>query len=57
MNLEACGEQNMIWRHYRWIAGLDVKLKKLVDLGKIGVVCSIVVAVFVDVGVISKLLK
>jgi hypothetical protein len=39
------------------IAGLDVKLKKLVDLGKIGVVCSVVVAVFVVGGVISMLLK
>ena len=39
------------------IAGLDAKLKKLVDLGKIGAICSIVVVVFVVVGVISMLLK
>ena len=39
------------------IAGLDAKLKKPVDLGEIGAVCSVVVTVFVVVGVISMLLK
>ena len=39
------------------IAGLDAKLKKPVDLGKIGAVCSVVVTVFVVGGVISMLLK
>ena len=39
------------------IAGLDAKLKKQVDLVEIGAVCSVVVTVFVVVGVISMLLK
>jgi hypothetical protein len=32
------------------IGGLDAKLKKLVDLGQIGVVCIVVLAVFVVLG-------
>jgi len=39
------------------IAGLDGKLKKLVVLGQVGVVCCVIVTVFVVVGVISMILK
>lgn len=39
------------------IGGLDAKLKKLVILGQIGVVCTLIIAVFVVVGVILLLLN
>ena len=39
------------------IGGLDAKLKKLVTLGQIGVVCTLVIAVFVVLGVIILLVN
>jgi hypothetical protein len=39
------------------IGGLDAKLKKLVTIGQIGVVCTLVIAVFVVLGVIILLVN
>jgi hypothetical protein len=51
------GEEHDVEALKNDIAGLDAKLKKLVDLGQIGVVCFVIVSVFVVVGVISMLLE
>jgi hypothetical protein len=51
------GEEHDVEALKSGIAGLDAKLKKLVDLGQIGVVCCVIVTVFVVVGVISMMLK
>ena len=51
------GEEHDVEALKSGIAGLDAKLNKLVGLGQIGVVCCVIVTVFVVVGVISMMLK
>ena len=51
------GEEHAVEALKSGIVGLDAKLKKLVDLGQIGVVCCVVASVFVVVGVIGMMLK